>query len=78
VVRKAGALVPDVELDEPVTLLGGELDGALAVREGVVHQVRERLTDAKRIGFDLECRLLEAKLSAKVFCATGEAGGGVG
>jgi hypothetical protein len=77
VVRKAGALVPDVELDEPVALLGGELDGALAVREGVVHQVRERLTDAKWIGFDLESGLLDAKLSALVLRANGEAGGSV-
>jgi hypothetical protein len=78
VVRNAGAPVSDVKLDQPVPFLGRELDGAFAVREGVVYEVRERLPDAKRIGFDLKSRFLHAKLSAEVLRATGEAGGSVG
>ena len=78
VVRKAGASVSDVKLDQPVPFLGRELDRTLAIREGVVYEVCERLTDAKRIGFDLKSGFLHPKLSAEVLRPTGEAGRSVG
>src|SRR5436305_1921214 len=48
--REPGALVPDVELDEPGTLLRGQLDGPGSVDERVVDEVPERLLEAAAVG----------------------------
>src|SRR5438270_7278647 len=39
VVRKARAGIPDMQLDEPVSFLRGELYGSFSVHEGVVDEV---------------------------------------
>src|SRR5437879_2593335 len=48
--REAVTLVPDVQLDEAVPLLDGELYGAAAVGQRVVDEVDQSLTRAHRVG----------------------------
>jgi hypothetical protein len=63
--REALALVTDVELDESGALVGGELDRAGAVGEGVVDKVDERLADTDRIGLGAYVRLFDVELPSQ-------------
>ncbi len=54
-----------MKLDEGAPLLGPKLDRARAVREGVVHEVHERLADAQRVGMDVQAALADSKLAAE-------------
>ena len=66
VIGKPPAFVADVKLDEAATFSCGELDGALAVREGVVDEVDERLADAEWVRFDAERGFLDLQLPAEL------------
>ena len=50
--RKAAPLVPDVELDPTVIRVREQLDGAVAVAERVVDEVRERLLEPEPVAAD--------------------------
>ena len=62
---KPGPVVADVELDPPVRLAGPDADRAVAVAEGVLDEVSERLLDAHAVRFDGGVRfIVEAELAS--------------